>query len=64
MVVIDAVPYVKCSKGKLTTLPLSKPGIQEIAVLEGEKAVPLYGEQAENGLVLITSKSYEENKSN
>ena len=60
MVVIDAVPYVKCNKGKIDELPITKSEISEISVLDAEQSILLYGKQANNGLILITSKDYED----
>jgi len=62
MIVIDAVPYVRCAEAKMITLPISKSEISDISVLESHEAVPIYGKQANGGLVLITSKEYEANK--
>ena len=63
MVVIDAIPYINCSKGKIRNLPITKSEIAEISVLDGENSVPLYGKQAIDGVILITTKSYEDTNS-
>lgn len=58
MLVIDAIPYIKCNSGKINVLPISKSEVAEIAVLDGEQSSILYGKQAREGLILITTKSY------
>ena len=60
MVVIDAIPYVFCNEASLSSLPISVSEIAEISVLHGEIAIELYGPQARDGLILVTSKSYED----
>lgn len=60
MIVLDAISYIKCNEGGIKHIPISKPEISEISVLGGSQAVPLYGKQASSGIVLITSKAFDE----
>lgn len=62
MLVVDAIPFLKCHEGKLDYLPIYRADIIEVSLLDGKKAIALYGEQASDGVLLVTTKHYQEKK--
>ena len=56
LVIIDAIALdnSKIKQGQYSIL--FKEDIESISVLEGEKAIPIYGDKGKNGLILITRK--------
>jgi len=56
LVIIDAVTLDNKETEQFQYSILYKDDIENITVLDGEKAIPIYGEKGKNGLVLVTRK--------
>ena len=56
LVIIDAITIDNKETEQFQYSMLYKDDIENITVLDGEKAIPIYGEKGKNGLVLITRK--------
>ena len=56
LVIIDAIALDNKETEQVQYSILYKDDIENIAVLESEKAIPIYGEKGKNGLVLVTRK--------
>lgn len=56
LVIIDAIILDNKKTEQFQYSILYKDDIENITVLDGEKAIPIYGEKGKNGLVLVSRK--------
>lgn len=58
LIVLDGVPYRFNKELKAKRLPVSKDSIYSIESLPDKTAKAIYGERANGGVILITTKTY------
>ena len=57
ILVIDGIEYIKLKKINLKSMKLSKSDIKNIELLKEEKALKIFGNAGERGVLLITTEA-------